>query len=136
MFKIYYRVWADAIVAEQAKKVEKRNWKLYTLIPMSIVMGINLLTFFYWMKVLVNRNLPLFIGVNIFNAKPINSFISVVCTFIIPFIILNYLIVFNNDIYNYILHTYHAEGGKLYRKYVLYSLGLCIIPVLIKVMFF
>ena len=136
MLQLYYKIWVDAIVAEQSKKVEQRNWKLYTLIPISILQGINLLTLFYWMKVLVNHNLPIFLPVSIFNARPLNGFVSIVITFIAPFVILNYLLIFNNDRYAGLLKKYKPEGGKLYRKYVLISLGLLIIPALIVKLYF
>jgi len=129
-------IWADAIISQKAKKTEHTSWKLYTLVPISVVMGINLFTFFYWMKIIVSRNLLLYMPVNIFNAHPLNSFISVLITFILPFVILNYLLIFNNHRYNYVLEKYKDEGGKLYRKYVLYSLGIAIIPIIMKVMFF
>ena len=133
---LYYRIWADAIVSQKAKKAEQTNWKLYTLVPLSLIMGINLFTFFYWMRVVVDRNLLLYMPVNIFNAHPLNSFISVVITFFVPFALLNYLVIFNNDRYNDVLKRYNGEGGKLYRKYVLYSFGIAIIPIVVKVMFF
>jgi hypothetical protein len=131
----YYRLWADAIVSQRRKKAENTNWKLYTLIPISIIMGINLFTFFYWMKEL-NRNLPLYVGVSVFNAHPLNSFLSVLATFIVPFVILNYLLIFNNDRYERIVSNHYNQNGKLYRKYVLYSLGILFIPILVQVMFF
>ncbi|MCR8556078.1 hypothetical protein KXD93_00405 [Mucilaginibacter sp. BJC16-A38] len=133
---LYNRIWADAIISQKAKKAEHTSWKLYTLIPLSLIMGINLFTFFYWMRVIVDRNLLLYMPVNVFNAHPLNSFISIVITFIIPFVLLNYLVIFNNDQYNEVLKKYHDEGGRLYRKYVWYSLGIAIIPIVVKVMFF
>jgi hypothetical protein len=136
MSALYYRIWTDAIASQKAKKAERANWKMYTLIPVSIVMGINLFTLFYFLRTVVNRNLLLYMPVNIFSAKPINGFISILITFFIPFVILNYLMIFNNDRYNMLEKKYHDEGGKLYRKYVLWSLGILVIPVLIGVMFF
>lgn len=136
MLSLYYKIWTDAIVTEQSKKLQKKNWKLYTLIPISLLMGINLLTFFYWMKVAINRNLPLFFGVDIFNAKPLNGFISIIITFFIPFVILNYLLIFNSNRYEELLDRYPAKQGKLYKKYTLISLGLLIIPILLQKLFF
>jgi len=136
MFGLYYRIWVDAIVSERSKKIEKRNWKLFSLISISLLQGINLFTFFYWMKAAVNRNLPLFMPVGIFNAKPLNGFISVVITFVIPFVILNYLVIFSNNQYERLMDEYPNQNGRLYRKYVLYSTGLFIVPIIIKKLFF
>jgi hypothetical protein len=136
MLALYYKIWVDAIVTEKAKKVEARNWKLYTLIPISLLQGINLFTFFYWMKTLVNRTLPLFFPVTIFNARLINDFISIVITLFIPFVLLNYLLIFNNERYEQLMIKYKPEDKNLYKKYSLVTLGLFIIPLIIKVMFF
>ncbi len=136
MLKLYYSIWVDAIVAEQSKKKRAGNWKLYTLIPMSALQGANLFTLFYWLKNLINRHLLLFMPVNIFNARLINGFISVVITIFIPFVILNYLLIFSNNRYEKLIKEYPYQKGKLYKKYTLYSLGILIIPIVIQKMFF
>ncbi|MGZ3874081.1 MAG: hypothetical protein ACXVJD_14260 [Mucilaginibacter sp.] len=136
MLGIYYRIWADAIVSQKEKKAEGTNWKLYTLVPISILEGLNLFTVFYWVRVIVSRNLLLFMPVNIFNARPLNGFISVVITFFIPFLIINYLLIFNNDRYKRLTGQYGSRNGTLYKKYALISLGLLIIPVIIRTVFF
>ncbi|HEY4327131.1 MAG TPA: hypothetical protein VGN20_24300 [Mucilaginibacter sp.] len=133
---LYYKIWVDAIVVEQSKRNRKTNWKLNTIIPMSVLNGANLLTFFYWMKTIVNKNFLLFFPVSIFNAKPLNGFISIVITFFIPFVILNYLLIFNNDRYKELLIKYPGNNGKLYKKYILFSLGLLIVPVVIMKVYF
>ena len=134
--ELYYKIWVDAIITERAKKLEGKNWKLYTIIPISLLQGINLFTFFYWMKTIVNRNLPLFFGVDIFNARLINGFISIILTLFIPFVILNYLLIFNNDRYEELIAKYKAKREKLYKKYTLVTLGLLIVPIIIQKMFF
>jgi hypothetical protein len=134
--ELYYKIWVDAIITERAKKLEGKNWKLYTIIPISLLQGTNLFTFFYWMKTIVNRNLPLFFGVDIFNARLINDFISIVLTLFIPFIILNYLLIFNNDRYEELIAKYKSKREKFYKKYTLVTLGLLIVPIIIQKMFF
>ena len=136
MVDLYYKIWTDAVAAEQEKKSATRNWKLYTLIPISLLQGINLLTFFYWMKMIVNRNLPLAMPVHFFNARLINVFFSVVITLVIPFIILNYLVIFSNNRYEVLLSKYKSHHGKLYKRYALISIGLFIVPIIIVKMFF
>ncbi|ASU35279.1 hypothetical protein [Mucilaginibacter xinganensis] len=136
MLKLYYRIWADAIISQKKNKAGNTSWQLYTLVPISALQGINLLTIFYWLRIIVSRQLLLAMPVNIFNAHPLNSFISVLVTFFIPFAILNYLAVFSNERYKQVIETYGSQQGKLYKKYALISIGLLIIPVVIKVMFF
>ena len=136
MLTLYYKIWADCIAATRAKRAEAGSWKAFTLVPMSVLMGINLLTFFVWMKALVNRNLPLVLPVTIFHYRLINDFISVVTTLFIPFVILNYLAIFSNNQYKRLLELYPSQNGKLYKRYTWISLGILAIPVIIVVMYF
>lgn len=136
MLGLYYKIWVDAIAATRAKRAEAGSWKLYTIVPMSALEGINLLTLFLWMKTIVNHRLPLVLPVNIFHYRLINDFISIVVTLFVPFVILNYLLIFSNDRYQRILKQYAADGGNLYKKYALISLGLLVIPLLIVTLYF
>ena len=136
ILRLYYRIWVDAIIVEKSKKAERRNWKLYTLIPISLLQGINLFTLFYWMKHLVNRNLPLVFGVDIFNARLINAFIGIVLTLFVPFVLLNYLLIFSTNRYEELLVTYKTQHAGLYKKYVLYTFGALAIPIILQKMFF
>lgn len=88
------------------------------------------------MRTLINHNLPLIFPVHVFNALLINDFISVILTLFIPFVLLNYLLIFSNDRYKEILERYAPQNGKLYRNYALISLGVLVIPIVIAVMFF
>jgi len=132
----YYKIWVDAITITKAKSAEKSSWKTYTLIPMSALMGINLLTFFLGMKTLVNPNLPLFFPVTIFDYRLINDFISIMATLFIPFVILNFLLIFNNNRYLQLMQNYKPHSGKLYKRYAFISIGLITIPFIIGKMFF
>jgi hypothetical protein len=136
MAGLYYRIWVDAIVSQKEKRAEQTSWKLYTLVPISVLQGINLFTIFYWLRMIVNKGLLLMMPVAIFNARPLNGFISVIITFFTPFLLLNYLLIFNNERYKKLIENYNSEGGKLYKKYALLSIGLAIIPIVTKVMFF
>jgi len=133
---LYYKIWVDAIITERSKKTEARNWKIYTIIPVSLLQGVNLFTFFYWMKTLVNRDLPLFFPVDVFNARLINDFLSIVITLFVPFVILNYLLIFSYDRYEQLIVKYRSACVKYYKRYTMITLGLLIIPIIIQKMFF
>lgn len=136
MARLYYRIWVDAIISQKKKRAERTSWKLYTLVPMSALQGINLFTVFYWLRIIFSQHLLLMMPVDVFNARPLDGFISVIITFFIPFVLLNYLLILNNDRYKKLIERYSSEGGKLYSKYALLSIGLAIIPIVVKVMFF
>jgi len=131
MLNIYYRIWVDAIVFEQTKNGKRRDWKIYTLLPISMFQGINLLTLFFAASALTHKNIPIFFDVTIFNIKPINSFLSFSITLFFPFIILNYFLIIYNHRYESLIEKYKYQNGKLYLGYFLFTGGIFIIPIIV-----
>jgi hypothetical protein len=133
MTNIYYEIWADAIRA--TKKMDSDQWKVATLIPMSILQGVNLLAILFLLRWILGRQWPLFVPVKIFNDVILNDAVSVVLTFIVPFLILNYLLIFSNDRYQRIIRFHKGMNGQLYKLYVLISLGIVVVPFVFKLIF-
>ena len=136
MFKWYYKVWAEAIKAERTGNPERKNWKIYTLIPISILQSINLFTILYWLRLFFRGHLPLFAPVHFFNGLALDSAISIIITYFIPFLLLNYLLIFSYDQYTAITERYKDGTTKTYKRYAMWTIGLCFVPILIKVLFF
>lgn len=135
MLSLYYKIWVDAITAEKNKKGEDGNWKAFTIIPMSILQGINLLTFLFLLRIITHGDVPIVLSFNIFRERALNTFFAGALTFFIPFLIINYLLVFYNHRYQLLLKTYSSREGKLYRNYFLITIGVIIVPLLLKLIF-
>src|SRR3569623_491090 len=112
MANIYYEIWADA--SRAIKKKDSDQWKMATLIPMSILHGVNLLAILFFLRGILGRQWPLFIPVKIFEVVLLNDAVSIVLTFILPFLLFNYLLIFSNDRYQQIIHFYKGKNGRLY----------------------
>ena len=132
---IYYKIWTDAINQARARKTPGEAWKLMPLMSMSVLMGLNLLALFLFLHAL-NHSLLLLFPVHIFETTGYNTGISIILTYFLPFVILNYLLVFNNNRYEAIAQNYRSKNNKLYRNYALISIGIVVIPVVLKLMFF
>jgi len=126
MLSIYYKIWVDAITQERAKKGTDGNWKAFTIIPISLIQGVNLLTLLFILRFFTD--IPILFTLDLTRDKAINAFIAGLLVFFIPFVILNYLLIFNNDRYNKLMSLYPGRGSKLYRNYVLISLGIIVDP--------
>ncbi|HEY4197152.1 MAG TPA: hypothetical protein VGM63_16535 [Mucilaginibacter sp.] len=135
MLSVYYKLWVDAIVLEKNKKGRGASWKAFTIIPISILMGFNLLTLLYWTSRLTHHQLPVILIVGIFNSRLLNIYISAILMFFIPFLLLNYLVIFYGNRYQELVKLYQNNNGKWYRNYALISIGLLIIPVILSAMF-
>jgi len=129
MRNFYYEIWVDAIVWEKSTNGKRRSWKVYTLIPISICQGINLLTICFWCHI------PIFFDIHLFPIPPLNGFLSYLISLFIPFIILNYFIVIYNQRYERLIERYKYHRGKFYLWYFLSSLGGFIIPIIIGMIF-
>ncbi len=130
MTNLYYEIWVDAIVYEKTRNGDKRNWKIYTLVPISILQGINLLTILFWLVFLTIKFDP-FLHFNIFPGKIINSFMSGFITLFLPFLILNYLLIFRKNKYDTLLIRYDYKKGKYYIIYFITSIGIFLLPIII-----
>src|ERR1700754_4493926 len=123
MLSIYYKIWVDAIVSEKAKKGDQGNWKAFTIIPMSILQGINLLTFLLLIRIITHGEVPIVLSMNIFRERALNTFLAGALAFFIPFVIINYLLVFYNERYKLLMKEYKNNEGKLYRNYFFITVG-------------
>jgi len=128
---IYYEIWVDAIVWEKSTNGQRRNWKAFTLIPLSLCQGINLLTLAFWIAPLTKNSFSIFIDFTVFNSKILNSFLSYAVTLLIPFLFFNYFLVLYRDRYESLVKKYKYHKGKLYLWYFLLSIGVFIIPIII-----
>ena len=135
MLRTYYRIWVDAIVVQKNSKSESGSWKLLTIIPISVLQGLNLLTFLFIVRWLSNGGTPIVLSLNIFSFKAINTFLGGALIFFVPFVILNYLLVFNNNRYQNLLRIYTDSKGRLYRNYALITVGIIVVPLLLKLIF-
>jgi hypothetical protein len=135
MMSIYYKIWVDAIVSEKNKKGDEGSWKAFTIIPMSILQGINLLTFLFLLRIISHGQVPIVLSLNIFRERALNTFLAGALTFFIPFVIINYLLVFYNQRYKLLMQEYKNRDGKLYRNYFLITVSIIVIPLLLRLIF-
>ncbi|SDF76886.1 hypothetical protein ACQ86K_19120 [Mucilaginibacter sp. P19] len=53
MLSIYYKIWVDAVTQERTKKGENvKYWKAFTIIPLCLIQGVNLLTLLFVLRFL------------------------------------------------------------------------------------
>ncbi|SDF07362.1 hypothetical protein SAMN05216464_112141 [Mucilaginibacter pineti] len=135
MLRTYYRIWIDAIVIQKKSKSESGSWKLLTIIPISVLQGLNLLTLLFIIRWISNGSTPIVLSLNISGFRAINTFLGGALIFFVFFVILNYLLIFNNNRYQNLLRIYTDSKGRLYRNYALITVGIIVVPMLLKLVF-
>lgn len=135
MKKIYYKIWIDAI--KGAIKADKHNanpWQFTLLIIFSVAQGINLLTIFFWVGIFFGEKIDIFISINLFPVKNINSFFSAFITLFLPFLLLNYFLLFYKKRYEKLLDKYNGfkmKEGVVFMLYFIASMLIFLLPVML-----
>lgn len=130
VLKIYYKIWVECIIRVQSVKANKDNWQMKAMYIMTVSMVFNLLLimlplqrdvfgrFFYDFKIH---------GLSGFE----NYILTMILLYILPCVILNYLLIFRSRRYEKLIKKYPYRNGKLFFRYFLISMGT---PVLILVL--
>jgi hypothetical protein len=135
MLSAYYKIWVDAILFAQKSNAESQSWKVFTIIQMSILQGLNLATLLLLIRAFSNRKFRVVLPVGIFNIGIADTAVSLLLTFFLPFVILNYLLIFNNDRYSRLINTYKSGSRRWFMWYTAITLGIFFIPYILKIIF-
>ena len=123
---IYYKLWVDAI-CHQRKRDE--DWKFRTLMTFSIAMGVNLLSLMFLLKVFFDCSM--IIEIDLFEGTVLDRVLSGFGTLFLPFIILNYFLIFYHKRYEVLLKEYEPANGRLYVSYLIISFAILIGPIVV-----
>lgn len=125
--KLYYEIWADCITKARSLPKNKSDWKLYTLIFMSMAMALNLVFVLFIIVTLGITEKIFMIPVDIFPGSKIDAFISFFLSYLLPFLLMNYYLILYKEKYKEILIKYKYRNGKLFLFYFFGSIGALIL---------
>jgi hypothetical protein len=118
---MYYRIWMDCITRIKSREANKENWRIKTMLIMSSAMAFNL-TF---LMAILQRNIleSYFFKLKLpFLSNTENNMLTYIVLFLLPCVVLNYLLIFRGNRYEKLLGKYPYYDGKLCITYVLGSL--------------
>jgi hypothetical protein len=129
---LYYRIWVDSITRLRSREVNKDNWQIKSMIAMSISMMFNLLLL---MAILQREVLGYyFYELNMpFLSDFENYIFTMLLLFLLPCVIINYLLIFHGKRYEKLIIKYPYYNGKLFAAYFSISLFLPIILIWIGI---
>jgi len=105
MKNIYYQLWVDAIEFERSHNQGHRDWRVYTLIPISMIQGLTFLMVIIWLSV-AGLKFNIFFNIELLPNAVLNKFISGFITLFLPFFILNYFLIFRGKRYEKLVKDY------------------------------
>ena len=120
---MYYKIWADGIVKLRSRPQNAGLWKFFAITFMSMAMALNLIFLLFILSDLgVTKGVFIF-PIDLFPGTRIDAFFSFFVTYLLPFLLLNYILIFYKDRYKDIIKRHPSYDGKLFLKYFLGSLG-------------
>ncbi len=122
MKNLYYNVWSDAINSFRKHHPEITDWKVKVFNLMTFTNALNFWILFFWLQYFGLVRLPKFtfnlpIGI-------INDFLMFILIFALPFVIINFFLIFYKDRYKNILEKYPYTDKKYAIKYSFIILAL------------
>ena len=132
MLGFYYSVWVDCI---SAGKRQPGNWTLKSMIFMSAAMVFNFVLFMVILQQGI-LNFSFYILRIPSLSKETNNVLTLLVLFILPIVIINYLLIFRGKRYKKLLKRYPSRGGKLFITYFVVSLSFPILLLWTAIIFF
>ena len=118
----------------RAQDVNKNNWQSKSMLTMSIAMTFNFVLFMLILQREVlgyffyELNIPSFTSFE-------NNIFTMLILYILPCVILNYILIFHGKRYEKLLNKYPYYNGKLFLAYFVTSLLLPIVLMWIGILF-
>lgn len=125
MKNIYYSIWADLIVNIEKNTNHKKDWKLFSIIYMTLLNALNMGVVLMLLAYMFNFKV-IWVSFSLFPGNLLNSFIAFIVQFATPFVLLNYGLIFHKRRYKTLVQKHSDRKGKLFALYLLGSIGLFI----------
>jgi glycosyltransferase involved in cell wall biosynthesis len=116
-------IWVDCIGRAKAQPANKTNWPVGTMFAMTLAMATNFILIMTVLEKYVFHTY--FYKIELyFLPRRLNNLLGYLVLFVLPCIMVNYLLIFRNQRYDKLIKKYPFYNGKLFMTYFLLSLGL------------
>lgn len=120
-------IWTDCIFRAQSLPDNRENWKLYTMIFMSMAMALNIATILSTIQLHIVGHVFYDIKFHIFSLEKLNNALSFFVLYLAVPVVLNYLLIYRNSRYQKLLQKYKYYNGKLFFSYFAISIIVAVI---------
>ena len=120
MLGLYYKIWVDCIKRAR-EQPDNKNWQTYTMIYMTMAMAFNFLFIMAILQKFLFRNYFYKMDLSFLPLR-LNNILAYLVLFILPCVIINYLLIFRNKRYENLLKNYPYYNGKIFGIYFIISL--------------
>jgi len=135
MMNLYNKIWVDFIKRAQQFPDRRDNWKRSSMIFMTLAMASNFILIMAILERYVLNRTIYIIDFSFFPERA-NYVLSYLILYILPSLLINYLLIFRNKRYLKLLDRYPYYNGKLAASYCVFSYMLPIVLLSIAFIFF
>ena len=122
MKTLYYSIWVDFIFKGEERPENKYIWKPFALFFMSFMMSFNFWFLSFLLLVHLNfKNNYFPTNFIIFNSHKADSFFNFFISYLLPFLLINYFLIFYKNRYRGLIKKYPYNNGKLFMRYIYIS---------------
>lgn len=121
MLGLYYRIWVDCIKRARQQPANRENWPVGTMISMTLAMSFNFILIMTLLEKFVFKKYFYKIDFEFLPVR-VNNVLAHIFLFILPCLLINYLLIFMNKRYEKLLKRYPYYNGKLFIIYFLISM--------------
>lgn len=120
MRNVYYIMWVDIITSARKHHPERTDWKYSLFVLITMCNALNLYTIYIWLKFF--GIISYLIKIDVFPGTILNSAAGFIVQFALPFILLNFFLIFYKERYKKLIEKYQPPKGKLALIYTLCSI--------------
>jgi len=131
---LYYKIWVDGIVKLRSRPQNAGLWKFFAMTFTSMAMALNLVFILFILSDLGITTGILKITVNLFLGTRLDAFVSFFISYLLPFLLINYFLIFYKEKYKKLINRYPYYGGKLYMRYFVSSMGVFLAYIFIAIL--
>ena len=131
---MYYAIWVDCLVRLKSQPANQHRWKGIAMTLMSLAMFLNFWLVVNFIELAIFKRPVYRIHLEFMtgNSKKITEFLM---QFVLPVLIMNYMLIFRNNRYEKLIEKYPYRDGRLFLTYFLVSMATPIIVLWLIVIF-
>jgi len=129
---LYYMIWVDGIKRMQSVPSNYGQWKLQSMMYMSIAMALNIGMILSIIQLHILGYVFYDIKLHVFSLEKLNSALSFFLMYMAAPLVLNYFLIYRKNRYQILLEKYKYYDGKLALSYLFGTLLLSSIYVFLN----
>jgi len=120
LIDLYYTMWVDTIIKFKSVPINKDDWKYKSILYISMAMALQWAFLIALFERHITHTHYYKLDIDIFPGDNIDAFITFFILYLLPFLIINYLLIFLRDRYKVLINTYEYKNGKYF---LIYTIG-------------